>query len=75
MPANVPTGSRGIDAQLFAGGAAAARTQTALEVMKAGFELPRRRGGTRPWPALRPVRRSLMALTIGWFGSVIFRRD
>jgi uncharacterized protein (TIGR02186 family) len=74
MPANAPTGSYGIDVQLFAGGAVVARTQTALEVMKAGFEQFVAEAA-RDHGLLYGLFASLMALTIGWFGSVIFRRD
>ena len=38
MPANVPTGSYAIDVKLFAEGTLVSRTNTALEVIKAGFE-------------------------------------
>lgn len=74
MPANAPTGSYGIDVQLFAGGAVAARTQTALEVMKAGFEQFVAEAA-RDHGLLYGLFAALMALTIGWFGSVVFRRD
>jgi uncharacterized protein (TIGR02186 family) len=74
MPANAPTGSYGIDVQLFAGGAAVARTQTALEVMKAGFE-QYVADAARDYGLLYGIVASLMALVIGWFGSVVFRRD
>jgi uncharacterized protein (TIGR02186 family) len=60
--------------QLFAGGAAVSRTQTALEVMKAGFEQFVAEAA-RDYGLLYGLFASLMALTIGWFGSVVFRRD
>lgn len=74
MPANAPTGSYGIDVQLFAGGAVVSRTQTALEVMKAGFEQFVAEAA-RDHGLLYGLFAALMALTIGWFGSVVFRRD
>jgi uncharacterized protein (TIGR02186 family) len=74
MPANAPTGSYNIDVQLFAGGAAVARTQTALEVMKTGFEQFVAEAA-RDHGLLYGLFAALMALTIGWFGSVVFRRD
>jgi uncharacterized protein (TIGR02186 family) len=74
VPANVPTGNYTIDVKLFADGALVARTNSALEVIKTGFEqyvadAARDRG------LLYGLVTSLMALIIGWFGSVVFRRD
>lgn len=74
MPANAPTGSYNIDVQLFAGGAMVARTNSALEVMKAGFEQVVA-DAARDHGLLYGLFASLMALAIGWFGSVVFRRD
>jgi uncharacterized protein (TIGR02186 family) len=74
MPANVPTGSYGIDVQLFAEGAMVARTNSALEVIKAGFEQVVA-DAARDHGLLYGIFASLMALVIGWFGSVVFRRD
>jgi len=74
IPSNVPTGSYNVDVKLFAGGALVTRTGTALEVIKAGFEqyvadAARDRG------LLYGLVTAFMALFIGWFGSVVFRRD
>lgn len=74
MPANVPTGSYNIDVQLFAGGAMVARTNSALEVIKAGLE-QFVADAARDYGLLYGLFASLMALVIGWFGSVVFRRD
>ena len=38
LPADVPTGTYAIDVKLFAGGALVAHTNSALEVIKTGFE-------------------------------------
>ena len=38
IPDNAPTGNYDVDVKLFADGALLARTQTALEVVKVGFE-------------------------------------
>src|SRR5262249_8591849 len=38
LPANAPTGNYAIDVKLFSNGALIGRTNTALEVIKAGFE-------------------------------------
>ncbi len=74
LPANVPTGNYNIDVKLFVNGALVTRTNTALEVIKAGFEqyvaeAERDRG------LLYGFMTSAMALMIGWFGSVVFRKD
>jgi uncharacterized protein (TIGR02186 family) len=74
MPANAPTGAYNIDVQLFAEGASLARTNSALEVVKAGFEQIVA-DAARDHGLLYGIFASLMALVIGWFGSVVFRRD
>ncbi|MFN3655767.1 MAG: TIGR02186 family protein [Pseudolabrys sp.] len=74
LPANVPTGSYAIDVKLFAGGEMIARTNTALEVIKAGFEQYVAEAA-RDWGFLYGLVTALMALVIGWFASVVFRRD
>ena len=74
LPANVPTGNYAIDVKLFAGGALIARTNSALEVIKAGFE-QYVADAARDYGLLYGLATALMALVIGWFGSVVFRRD
>lgn len=74
LPANVPTGSYGIDVKLFSGGEMITRTSTALEVIKAGFE-QYVADAARDWGLLYGLVTSMMALVIGWFASVVFRRD
>ncbi len=74
LPANVPTGNYAIDVKLFAGGALAARTNSALEVIKAGFE-QYVADAARDHGLIYGLLTALMALIIGWFGSVVFRRD
>jgi uncharacterized protein (TIGR02186 family) len=74
MPANAPTGSYNIDVQLFAGGEMVARTNSALEVIKAGIE-QLLADAARDYGLLYGLLTSLMALAIGWIGSVVFRRD
>jgi uncharacterized protein (TIGR02186 family) len=74
LPANVPTGNFTIDVKLFARGNMVARTNSALEVTKVGFEqyvadAARDRG------LLYGIATALIALFIGWFASVVFRRD
>jgi uncharacterized protein (TIGR02186 family) len=74
VPANVATGNYAIDVKLFVDGAMAARTNTALEVIKAGFE-QYVADAARDYGLLYGLATAMMALLIGWFGSVVFRRD
>jgi len=74
MPAAVPTGTYDIDVGLFAGGALVARTNSALEVIKTGFE-QYVADAARDHGLLYGMATALMALVIGWFASVIFARD
>ena len=74
LPANIPTGGFAIDVKLFSDGAPVARTNTALEVIKAGFE-QYVADTARDYGLLYGLATALMALAIGWFGSVVFRRD
>ena len=74
LPANVPTGNYAIDVKLFADGAMVARTNTALEVIKAGFE-QYVADAARDYGLLYGLVTALMALLTGWFASVVFRKD
>ncbi|MBI3702614.1 MAG: TIGR02186 family protein [Rhizobiales bacterium] len=74
LPANVPTGNYAIDVKLFADGALVARTNTALEVIKAGFE-QYVADAARDHGLLYGLLTALMALLTGWFASVVFRKD
>ncbi len=74
MPAAVPTGSYGIDVQLFAGGSVVARTNSALEVIKTGFE-QYVADAAHDYGLLYGMATAMMALLIGWFASLVFARD
>jgi uncharacterized protein (TIGR02186 family) len=74
VPANVPTGNYSIDVKLFANGALMASTTSALEVIKTGVE-QYAADAARDRGLLYGFATALMALFIGWFGSVVFRRD
>ncbi len=74
LPAVVPTGAYVIDVKLFADGALVARTGSALEVVKAGFEQFIAEAA-RDYGFLYGLATALMALLTGWLASVIFRRD
>jgi uncharacterized protein (TIGR02186 family) len=74
LPATAPVGTYEVDVKLFADGAMIARTSSALEIVKVGFEqyvaeAARRQG------LLYGFATALMALLTGWLASVVFRRD
>ena len=74
MPAAVSTGNYGIEVGLFAGGVLVARTNSALEVIKTGFE-QYVADAARDYGLLFGAATAMMALLIGWFASLIFARD
>ncbi len=74
LPAAVPVGNYEVDVRLFADGAVIARTPSALEVYKAGFEQVVS-NAARYHGTLYGLATALMALATGWFASVVFRRD
>lgn len=74
LPANVATGIYAIDVKLFAQGEMLARTQTPLEVIKSGFE-QYVADAAQNNGILYGLTTTAMALLIGWFASVVFRRD
>ena len=74
IPDNAPTGNYEVDVKLFADGALLARTQTALEVVKVGFEQVVA-NAARDHGLLYGLATALMALLTGWLASVVFRKD
>jgi uncharacterized protein (TIGR02186 family) len=74
LPSNVPTGSYPIDVKLFSGGQMVARTTSTLEVIKTGVE-QYLVDASRNYGLIYGAATSLLALLIGWFASVVFRRD
>ena len=74
LPDNTPTGSYDVDVKLFADGALLARQQTALEVVKIGFEQFVAQAA-RDHGLFYGLATALMALLTGWFASVAFRKD
>ena len=74
IPDNAPTGSYEVDVKLFADGALLARTQTALEVVKVGFEQVVA-NAARDYGLLYGLATALMAGLTGWLASVVFRKD
>jgi uncharacterized protein (TIGR02186 family) len=74
LPAEVPTGTYTIDIKLFAGGAFVAKTETAFEIVKVGFE-QFVANSARQHGLLYGLATAMMAIMTGWLASVIFRRD
>jgi uncharacterized protein (TIGR02186 family) len=74
IPDNAPTGSYEVDVKLFADGVMLTRTQTALEVVKVGFE-QFVASAARDHGLFYGLATALMALLTGWFASVVFRKD
>src|SRR3954452_9560094 len=74
IPDNAPTGSYDVDVKLFADGALLGRQQTALEVVKVGFEQFVAQAA-REYGLLYGFATALMALLTGWLASVVFRKD
>ena len=74
LPAEVPVGTYEVDATLFAEGAAIARTPSALEIYKAGFEQIVT-SSAQNYGLLYGLVTAMMAVLTGWFASVVFRRD
>jgi uncharacterized protein (TIGR02186 family) len=74
LPAQVPVGNYEVDVKLFADGSLIARTPTAFEVYKAGFEQVVTSAARDHGFAYGLVTTG-MALLTGWLASVVFRRD
>jgi uncharacterized protein (TIGR02186 family) len=74
LPAAVPVGTYEIDVKLFADGAMIARTPSALEIIKVGFE-QFVADAARHHSLLYGFATAMLALFTGWFASVVFRRD
>jgi len=74
LPAEVPTGTYEIDVKLFLDGMLIARTPSALEIYKAGFE-QFVSSSAQAHGLLYGLATSMMAILTGWLASVVFRRD
>jgi uncharacterized protein (TIGR02186 family) len=74
LPAEVPTGTYEIDVKLFMDGMLIARTPSALEIYKAGFE-QLVSSSAQTHGLLYGLATSMMAILTGWLASVVFRRD
>jgi uncharacterized protein (TIGR02186 family) len=74
LPAEVPTGTYEIDVKLFSDGMLVARSPSALEIYKAGFE-QFVSSSAQTHGVLYGLAASSMAILTGWLASVVFRRD
>jgi uncharacterized protein (TIGR02186 family) len=74
LPANVPTGTYEVEVKLFADGTLIAREASAFEIAKVGFE-QFVAAAAHDHGAIYGLTTAGMALLIGFFASVVFRRD
>ena len=74
LPAEIPVGTYNVDIKLLANGALIAKTETAFEIVKVGFE-QFVANSARQHGLLYGLATALMALMTGWLASVVFRRD
>ena len=74
LPAEVPIGTYNVEIKLFADGALVARTETAFEIVKVGFEQFVANTARNNGFAYGLVT-AMMALMTGWMASIVFRKD
>jgi uncharacterized protein (TIGR02186 family) len=74
LPAEVPIGTYNVEIKLFADGALLARTETAFEIVKVGFEQFVANTARYNGFAYGLVT-AMMALMTGWMASIVFRKD
>jgi uncharacterized protein (TIGR02186 family) len=74
LPAISPVGNYDVDVKLFGDGVLLARTTSAFEVIKVGFE-QFVATAAKDYGVLYGLVTAIMALATGWFASVVFRRD
>jgi uncharacterized protein (TIGR02186 family) len=74
LPATAPTGNYNVDVKVFADERLIVRGNSALEVVKTGFE-QYVNIAARDYGFLYGLLTAMMALLTGWFASVVFRRD
>jgi uncharacterized protein (TIGR02186 family) len=74
IPDNAPTGNYDVDVKLFADGALLTRQQTALEIVKVGFE-QFVATAAREHGLIYGIATAMLALLTGWFASIVFRKD
>ncbi|MEX0841329.1 MAG: TIGR02186 family protein [Xanthobacteraceae bacterium] len=74
LPANARFGTYDVDVKLFADGAMIAQSDSALEIIKVGFE-QFVATAARDYGLLYGLATAMLALVIGWFASLVFRLD
>jgi uncharacterized protein (TIGR02186 family) len=74
VPADAPIGTYDVDVKLFADGAMIARTDSAFDIVKVGFERFIA-GSAADHGLLYGLATAAMAIMTGWFAAVVFRRD
>jgi uncharacterized protein (TIGR02186 family) len=74
LPAEVPVGNYDVDVKLFADGTMIARTNSAFEIVKVGFE-QFVVTAAHDFGLLYGLATAAMALLTGFLASVAFRRD
>lgn len=74
LPAEVPVGVYNVDLRLFADGGEIARSNSAFEVVKVGFE-QFVASSAQTNGILYGLATVSLALMTGWFASIVFRRD
>ncbi|MGE0563777.1 MAG: TIGR02186 family protein [Pseudolabrys sp.] len=74
LPSAAPIGNYAVDVKLLASGELLARTTSAFEIAKIGFE-QYVADAARDHGFLYGIFTALLALLTGWFASVVFRRD
>jgi uncharacterized protein (TIGR02186 family) len=74
LPGEVPIGTYDVEIKLFADGALVARTETAFEIVKVGFEQFIATTARQNGLAYGLVT-AFMALMTGWMASIVFRKD
>jgi uncharacterized protein (TIGR02186 family) len=74
VPADAPIGTYDVDVKLFADGAMVARTNSAFDIVKVGFERFIA-SSAADHGLLYGLGTAAMALMTGWFAAVVFRRD
>ena len=74
LPAEVPIGLYNVEIKLFADGALVAKTDTAFEIVKVGFEQFVATTATQHGFVYGLIT-AFMALMTGWMASIVFRKD
>ena len=74
LPAEVPIGTYEVDIKLFSDGALIARTETAFDIVKVGFEQFVATTAHQDGFVYGLVT-AFMALMTGWMASIVFRKD